>query len=134
MKKEVTFQTLGTISSLGLGIITIELFISTKNHDIYSGHDIFWELVNFAVMMLAFMVMARTGVSFKKSLKDNSGINYLLYFCLATINFLGIPLLLIVGTIVDFGKHWFLMLLIVTAVVIWGNYNDSKKQKKVRTA
>ena len=134
MKKEVIYQTLGTFSSLGLGIITIELFIYTKNHDIYSGHDTIWELVNFAIMMLAFLVMARTGVSFKKSLKDNSGINYFLYFCLATINFLGIPLLLIVGTIIDFGKHWLLMLLIATAFVIWSNYNEGKMRKEFKTA
>lgn len=134
MKKEIIFQTLGTISSLGLGIFTIELFIYTKNHDIYSVHDIVWKIVSFIVMMLAFLVMARTGVSFKKSLKHHSGINFFLYFCLATINFLGIPLLIIVGTVIDFGKHWLLALIISTALVIWSNYNEGKKKKEFKAA
>ena len=92
MKTQTILQTIGTIASLILGIIAIEISKYTKSLEEQIS---LWLLVYFVVMMVTFYVMARTGKSFLVARKKYEGINYFLSISFAILHFASIPALVL---------------------------------------
>ena len=130
MDSKSILQTIGTVTSIILGIISIEIFKYTKNLE---EHISVWSLADFFVMMFTFYIMIRTGISFLKSRKEYEGINYFLNICLAILHFASIPAIFITVLVIDFGKNWLVVLIVSIIFVAWAKRNRNLQNRTVRT-
>lgn len=80
-----------------------------------------WSFAQFIVMMLTFLIMAKTGMSFMKSRLEHDGVNHFLYICLGTIHLIGVPVVFIVSVVIDFGSNWWINLIVVLFLVALSN-------------
>ena len=121
------FQTVGTIASISLGIVSIEIF---KYTSIMKEIDVAWSLFEFIVLLATLLVLGTTGFSFYKSKTGNEGINYFLYLCLAAVHIISIPGLLIMSLVIDFGAHWWIVLIGAILVIFWAERNKRKSRRR----
>jgi len=91
--------------------------------------DAAWSLFEFIVLVATILIMGKTGLSFYKSRIGNEGINHFLYLILAGVHLFSIPGLLIMSLIIDFGTHWWLVLIGLILVIV-GTERHKKKLRK----
>jgi len=73
--------------------------------------------------------MARTGISYLKTRTEYEGINYFLYICLGIVHISSIPVIFVVGMVIDFGKYWWVVLIGSIIFVAWAERNGNLRNK-----
>jgi len=94
--------------------------------------DAAWSLFEFFVLVATLLVLGKTGSSFYKSRTGNEGINHFLSIVLAGVHLVSIPVLLIMSLVIDFGAHWWLVLIgMIIAIVLAERYKKKARKRRV---
>jgi glucose uptake protein GlcU len=116
------FQTIGTVASLCLGLISIAVTQYTHNLDNVSSP---MDLLQISLVILTIVLLILTGYSYYNSRLEHEGIHYFLYACLGFTHVIVAPIALIIaGMKIEFGEYWLAVLIGIICLIIWG---QSKK-------
>ncbi|OAH58625.1 hypothetical protein AWH48_16620 [Domibacillus aminovorans] len=112
-------QTIGTVITIVLGLISFEVLHYTHNSkEISSPMD----LLEFALVIMTVVISILTGRSYLNSRLEYGGIIYFLYACLGFTHLVLAPAAFIIGGMkIDFGQYWWVVLICIIFLLVWGN-------------
>jgi amino acid transporter len=119
-------QTIGTVITIILGLISFEVLHYTHNSkEISSPMD----LLEFALVVMTILISILTGRSYLNSRFEYGGIRYFLYACLGFTHFVLAPAAFIIGGMkIDFGQNWWIVLIGIICLLVWGKSNRAARR------
>lgn len=122
MQTKAILQTLGTVFSLILAVITLEITHNLLAIDFLNLTDVLFKYGEFLLTILTVCLMMVTGFSYFNSRNENAGITRFLYVLLAFAHIVVAPSALIVGIMkIEFGQYWIAVLIGILIVIYWGS-------------
>jgi glucose uptake protein GlcU len=116
-------QTIGTLTSLFLGLISIAVTQYTHNLENVSSP---MDLLQISLVIMTIILMIFTGYSYYNSRLEYDGFHYFLYACLGFTHVIVAPITLVIaGMKIEFGEHWLAVLLGIICLIIWGQSKKS---------
>jgi hypothetical protein len=122
----ITLQTIGTILSLILALISIKV---GQNNHLQGTLSPSRDLLEFSFTISAIILFIVTGFSYYNSRIESEGIGqYFLYIVLGIVHILLAPMAVIIaGMKIDFGQYWWAVLIGLVLLIFYGNgYKDAK--------
>jgi hypothetical protein len=122
----ITLQTIGTILSLILALISIKV---GQNNHLQGTLSPSRDLLEFSLTISAIILFIVTGFSYYNSRIESEGSGqYLLYIVLGIVHILLAPMAVIIaGMKIDFGQYWWAVLIGLVLLIIYSNgYKDVK--------
>jgi hypothetical protein len=122
MQAKAILQSIGTVSSLILAFITLQITHNLLEINALDLTDVFSKYGEFLLMVLTIGLMIITGYSYFNSRVEHVGITRLLYLFLAVAHVFLAPSALIIGIMkIQFGQYWWAVLIGIFILIYWGN-------------
>jgi hypothetical protein len=122
MQTKSVLQTLGTVFSLILALITINITSNFQDIDVLNLSDVLSKYAEFILTILTFSLMMVTGFSYYNSRIEYEGVTRVLYLFLALAHTVLAPSALIIGIMkIEFGQYWLAVLIGIIILIYWGS-------------
>jgi hypothetical protein len=122
MQAKSVLQTLGTVFSLILALITLNITSNFLDINVLNLSDVLSKYAEFILTILTISLMIVTGFSYYNSRIEHEGITRVLYLLLGLAHTVLAPSALIIGIMkIEFGQYWLAVLIGIIILIYWGN-------------
>ncbi|MEA3321508.1 MAG: hypothetical protein U9Q88_15975 [Bacillota bacterium] len=122
MQNNSILQTIGTVSSLIMAIITLKITHSVLEIDLLNLKDVLSKYAEFLITFSTIFLMIVTGFSYYNTRIEHEGITRLLYVLVALAHTILAPSVLIIGIMkIEFGQYWLAALIGIFILIYWGS-------------
>lgn len=122
MQVKAIQQTLGTVSSLVLAFITLNIAHNVLEINILYLPNVLSRYTEFTLAFLTIIIMMVTGFSYYNSRIEHQGKTRLLYLMVALAHTLLAPAALTIGIMkIQFGQYWWAVLIGMLILIYWGS-------------
>jgi hypothetical protein len=122
MQAKSVLQTLGTVFSLILALITLNITSNFQDIDVLNLSDVLSKYAEFILTILTFSLMIVTGFSYYNSRIEHEGITRVLYLFLGLSHTILAPTALTIGIMkIEFGQYWLAVLISIIILIYWGS-------------